>query len=133
MKISPHYKKLDSVYSEKGGIRKVFSYHYAEEKRWHLGGGSYGEVYICFFEEVVTQRIYKFALKQITIPSNITEVKKIEDTVATTRQEIRSLIKLRDNPNIIKIEDVIADREHKLINLVLEYCNSKDLESFFEE
>jgi hypothetical protein len=65
---------------------------------------------VCYFEEVVTSRVHKFALKSITIPSSLSEVKKIEDRVATTRQEIRSLIKLRQNPNIIKIEDVIGDR-----------------------
>jgi serine/threonine protein kinase len=98
-----------------------------------LGSGSYGAVYSCFFEEVVTAKVHKFALKTIQIPSSIQEVKKIEDTVATTRQEVRALIRLRQNPNIIKIEDVIGDRDHRRIYIVLEYCNSKDLESFFEE
>ena len=58
---------------------------------------------------------------------------KIEDTVATTRQEIHSLIRLRKNPNIIKIEDVIADKEKKVIFLILEFCNNKDLDSFVRE
>lgn len=42
VKRSPRYKRLESVNEEKGGLRKVFTYHYAEDDRWHLGSGSYG-------------------------------------------------------------------------------------------
>lgn len=70
--------------------------------------------------------MHKFALKIIEVPSSIADVKKIEDTVATTRQEIKSLIRLRQNPNIIKMEDVIGGDNNR-IYLILEYCNNKDL------
>lgn len=108
MKRSKSHCVLQSVLSPGKGIEKVFTYHFAEEERWMLGSGSYGAVYCCYFEEVVTGRVHKFALKIIQVPSSIGEVKKIEDTVATTRQEIRSLIRLRQNENIIKMEDVIG-------------------------
>ena len=51
----------------------------------------------------MTNKVHKFALKIIKIPKNIEEVKRIEDTVATTRQEIKSMVKLRQNQNIIKL------------------------------
>ena len=41
------------------------------------------------------------------------------------------MIKLRENPNIIKIEDVIGDAKNHRIYLILEYCNNKDLDSYF--
>jgi hypothetical protein len=126
VKQSKKYRMLQSVSNPGKGISKTFSYHYAEEEEWKLGSGAYGEVYCCYFEEVVTGRVHKFALKVIQVPSGMTEVKKIEDTVATTRQEIRSLVRLRQNPNIIKVEDVIGGDRFRIF-LILEYCNNKDL------
>ena len=49
----------------------------------------------------------------------MSEVKKIEDVATTARQEIKALIKLRENPNIITIEDVIEDNEKGRYYLVL--------------
>jgi serine/threonine protein kinase len=40
-------------------------------------------------------------------------------------------MKLKDNPNIIKIQDLI--RDDKIINLILEYCNDKDIISYFKQ
>ncbi len=39
-------------------------------------------------------------------------------------------MKLKDNPNIIKIQDLI--RDDKIIYLILEYCNDKDIISYFK-
>lgn len=92
-----------------------------------MGSGAYGAVYCCYFQEVVTGRVLKFALKVIQVPSGMAEVKKIEDMVATTRQEIKSLARLRKNPNIIKLEDVIGGEDKSRVFIILEYCNNKDL------
>jgi serine/threonine protein kinase len=40
-------------------------------------------------------------------------------------------MKFKDNPNIIKIQDLI--RIDKIIYLVLEYCNDKDITSYFKK
>ena len=40
-------------------------------------------------------------------------------------------MKLKDNPNIIKIQDLI--REDKIIYLILEYCNDKDIISYLKK
>jgi serine/threonine protein kinase len=98
-----------------------------------LGEGSYGRIYICYYEDEEKQRIYKLALKIVSIPNNIREIKKIEEIVAFTRQEVKSLIRLRHNPNIIKIEDVIGDTKNHRIYIILEYCNNKDLDSYFRQ
>jgi serine/threonine protein kinase len=70
-------------------------------------------------------------MKIIKIPSSTSDVKKIEDIVATTRQEIKCLRICRKNPNIIKFEDVIGDIKNNKIYIILELCNNGDLPSFF--
>lgn len=75
----------------------------------------------------------KLAVKIVEIPNKIEAVRVIEKVVATTREEIKALIKLVHNPNIIKIEDVITDeREKNKIFLILEYCDNKDLTKYFQ-
>lgn len=39
-------------------------------------------------------------------------------------------MKFKNNPNIIKIQDLI--RDEKIIYLVLEYCNDRDIISYLK-
>lgn len=42
-----------------------------------LGEGSYGKIYICYYEDIEKKRIYKLALKIISIPNTIKEIRQI--------------------------------------------------------
>ncbi len=75
-------------------------------------------------------KIYRFAVKVIRVPEYNGSVTSGQDIIQTTRQEIKTLMKFKNNPNIIKIQDLI--RDDKIIYLVLEYCNDKDIISYFK-
>ena len=86
-------------------------------------------MYKCYTKQ--NGKVYLFAVKVIKVPEYNESVASGEDIIQTTRQEIKTLMKLKDNPNIIKIQDLI--RDDKIIYLILEYCNDKDIISYFKK
>ncbi len=100
-----------------------------DEGKFKLGQGSYGAVYKCYTKQ--HNKIYRFAVKVIQVPEYNGSVASGQDIIQTTRQEIKALMKLKNNPNIIKIQDLI--RDEKTIYIVLEYCNDKDIISYFKK
>jgi len=70
-------------------------------------------------------------VKVIRIPEYSASIASGQDVIHTTRQEIKTLMKFKNNPNIIKIQDLI--RDGKIIYLVLEYCNDKDIINYMKK
>lgn len=66
--MSKHPKALviTSRFPDQNGNEKIFKYLYVDEKKYMLGQGSFGRVFVCFHEAV--DRIVKLGLKIINIP-----------------------------------------------------------------
>lgn len=75
---------IHSKVPDQNGNEKDFKYLYVDEKKYMLGEGSFGRVFICFHESV--DRIIKLALKIIKIPEVYEQIKTIEHIVSTSRQ-----------------------------------------------
>lgn len=123
----PRAVTIHSKVPDQLGQERDFEYLYVDDKKYMLGEGSFGRVFICFHESV--DRIVKLALKIINIPEAYEQIKTIEHIVSTSRQEILALIKLRQNKHIIRIEDIVRDKN--IIYIMLEYCNERDLVDYF--
>ena len=71
----PNIIFINSKVPDQYGNEKKFKYFYVDDKKYMLGEGSFGRVFICFHESV--DRIIKLALKIIKIPEAYEQIKTI--------------------------------------------------------
>jgi len=83
----------------------------------HIGGGSYGEVYLIKSQE--TQR--EFALKQIKIKQSKIFINRILGEV--------NILQTLDHPNIISFKGAFNSKDDKFLNIITEYAENGDFET----